>query len=156
MIRFLTLGLLFFASCDINSTTSETMDKVKNAKSTWSTSNPQNYTYLFQRVCFCFFTEEVKIVVQADSVIAVEDPNTNLPIMVDFGGELVPLLDVSRSAYFTINKFFERLEVEVPVADVATVEFNGSNGMPVEIYFDFDKNASDDEISYRFRELQIN
>lgn len=156
MVRITLVCLLIFCSCDINNTNSDTFDRMKSAKAKWEKAVHDNYSFLYQSQCFCFFTEEVRVVVEADSLVQVLDPSTNLPVQVDLGDETVPLLDVAPGLFFTIDAFFDRLEVEIPVADEATAQFERTNGMPIEVSFDFIEEAIDDEITYTFRDLQIN
>ncbi len=154
----LLLLLCVTISCDINNSKSDALDEVKSAQKKWNAINPESYTYQYQTLCFCAFTDEVRIVVVADSVVDVQNISTNETIMVAVAGTDIeaPIHEFYPSSFFTINQFFERLEVQVPVADESTVEFDRTNGMPTEVYFDFIEEAIDDEITYVFTNLNIN
>ena len=117
---------------------------------------PQNYSYLYRPVCFCAFTNEVRVVVQSDSVIDVTDIKTNQTFMWEVNGGLVPIKDSLNGLFFTINTFFEMLEDEVPNSSSSELEFNADTGMPIFVYIDPIQNIADDEISYRFSNLDIN
>ena len=160
MSRLFLFLLLFLvgAACNINNSKSDVLNEIKDARKTWSSSNPQNYSFHYQTLCFCALTDEVRIVVQADTIADVQDIETNETIMVAVSGTeiIAPIYDFYPSSFFTINEFFERLEVQIPVADESNVAFDKSTGMPVEIYFDFIEEAIDDEITYLFSNLIIN
>lgn len=160
MSRFTIFFLLLCISisCDINNSKSDALDQVRSAQKKWNAVNPQDYTYQYQSLCFCAFTDEVRIVVRADSVIDVQNITTNETIMVAVAGTDIeaPIHEFYPSSFFTINQFFDRLEVQIPVADDSEVSFDRSTGMPIEISFDYIVEAIDDEITYLFSNLVIN
>ena len=159
MSRYFILIFLFAAiSCNISDSRSDIMDEVRDAKKTWSSSNPQNYSYHYQTLCFCAFTDEVRIIVESDSVVDVQNIETNETVMVAVDGTdiVAPIHEFYPSSFFTITEFFDRVEVQIPVSDESSVEFDSSTGMPIEIYFDRNKETSDDEISYLFSNLSVN
>jgi hypothetical protein len=157
-VYILVIALCVGISCDINNSKSDVLDEVKDARDTWTSTNPQNYSFNYQTLCFCAFTDEVRIVVEADSVVDVQDLTTNETIMIAIDGTdiIAPIHEFYPSSFFSINEFFVRLEVQVPVADESIVEFDKTTGMPIEIYIDRIENAVDDEITYLFSNLTVN
>jgi len=156
MSRFIVFLLLLFVSCDINNSKTDILDDVRSAKSKWDSVNPQNYSYQYQTICYCFFTETVRVIVRSDSVIDVQNIGTSETIMVDLNGTRIPFHEYAKSSFFTINDFFARILVQIPVADESTADFADKNGMPIQVSFDHIIEAVDDEITYNFSELQIN
>jgi len=149
------LSVIVFAACSTNND-EDVGNDLEAAMEKWASSNPQNYTYEFTTICFCFFTEQVRVVVEDDSVVAVLDIESNQPKMVTINDEQVPVLEVMPEMFYSINDFFERLVEWTESADESELEFNEQNGMPITISFDHYKEAVDDEITYLFSALEIN
>ncbi len=152
----LPLLCLLILSCDINSSTNQVVDELKDAKQVWQNANPSNYEYTYQAVCFCAFTDQMIVVVQADTIFQVLDIKTREPYTFNQGDEEVQILEYYPDLFHTISQFYNRWIVEIPVAYKAEFEWDKSSGMPVKLNLDHIENAVDDEISYNFSGLVAN
>jgi len=137
VILLLVIG---FAACSTNNDEDVGSD-LEAAMEKWASSDPQNYTYEFTTLCFCIFTEQVRVVVENDSVVSVLDRETNQVKTVAVNGEQVPILEYMPESFYSINDFFERLVEWTESADESELEFNEQNGMPITISFDHYKDC---------------
>jgi hypothetical protein len=103
-----------------------------------------DYTYRFQRLCFCSSFDPVILDVQDGVVVSVEDATTG-----------VPIIPHSDDIYLTIDGIFEAIQdAEHRNAHSLTVEYHPTLGYPTAVDIDYDLQMIDDEMSLRASDLQ--
>lgn len=159
MIRAKTLFILLSAiflifSCD-SITDSRKGDNFRENQNLWQQQGIEDYSFEFSKLCYCGgLFNPAKIVVKADTIHAVLDPETGKPLRDPQTGELV-LLNYPNS-FNTIDELFDVIENARKKADELDVEYDQEFGYPEYISIDYIKEAIDDEISYRVQNFQSN
>ena len=114
----------------------------------WQKQNIENYSFEFSKLCYCggLFNPST-IVVKADTIHAVLDPETGEPLRDPQTDELV--LQKYPESFLTIDELFGVIENTREKADELDVEYNQQLGYPEFIAIDYMKEAIDDEVSYK-------
>ncbi len=117
-------------------------DELERSREMWQAAEIDDYTYVFERVCFC----------------APEWMGPYLVTVVD--GEVVsaePIEDMDIEAELddipTVDELFENAEAELEHADKATIEYDTEFGYPTSFVVDRIDSAVDDEYSLHITEL---
>lgn len=116
---------------------------LKYERRAWVAQNHRNYTYEYERLCFCGEVRPVVITVQNDVVTSVVIKETGEPV--------THFLD----AYMTITKLYDYLIDAADRADEMDVRFDEARHIPIFADIDFIKNAIDDELRINLRNLVI-
>ena len=108
----------------------------------------ESYSFEYSKLCFCggLFNPAI-IVVEADTIHAVLDPETREPLRDPQTQELV--LQKYPESFLTIEELFEVIENALEKADELSVEYNQDSGHPESIEIDYVKDAVDDEVTYQ-------
>ncbi len=144
---FLTLTLIIILTACSFGASSE----LEKNRQTWLDSGITHYRFSLNIGCFCAFRNQmpVKVEVQNDEIISMTYPDGTLIATTDQNYE-----NFSRHA--TIERIFSELEAGLAGgADEVTVAYDSSRGFPSEIYFDYIKDAVDDELSLTVSNFEV-
>lgn len=157
MKNFFLLTVLFgiLIGCSNQSEFDKRIKSLEDSQAKWAATKVPTYSYEYRQACFCVFTAEVTVVVDGNSVIHVLDPETEEPITVEIDGETVNILDAYPEMFYTIDALFDELKDTAKEADEMDMAFDADYGYPSEVFIDYYKNAIDDEISYRLKNLKL-
>ncbi len=117
--------------------------ELEKNRQTWQDSGITHYRFSLNIGCFCAFRNQMPITVEVQNgdIISMTSPD----------GTLISATDPSYetfSRYATIERIFSELEAGLAGdADEVTVTYDPAHGFPSEIYFDYIKEAADDELS---------
>lgn len=144
---FLLPALFFISSCD-----SIVDDRKENDfrvnQNLWQQQGIESYSFEFSKLCYCGgLFNPATIVVEADTVHAVLDPETGEPLRDPKTQELV--LTKYPESFLTIAELFEIIESARKKADKLNVEYDRNLGYPVLIEIDYIKEAIDDEVTFK-------
>lgn len=145
---FILLSVLFLiSSCD-SIVDGRKGDDFRANQNLWQKQNIENYSFEFSKLCYCggLFNPST-IVVKADTIHAVLDPETGEPLRDPQTDELV--LQKYPESFLTIDELFGVIENTREKADELDVEYNQQLGYPEFIAIDYMKEAIDDEVSYK-------
>ena len=136
-------GLLAAATsgCSVLGIDSGTEADLKEQRRAWVAQNHRNYTYEYERLCFCLEVRPVIITVQNDIVTSVVSKETGAPVA------------HSPEIYMTITKLYDYLIDAADRAHEMEVRFDESRHIPIFADIDFIKNAIDDELRIHLRNL---
>lgn len=146
------LSISFLSSCDSIADDRKENDFKAN-RNLWQQQDIESYTFDFSKICFCGgLFNPATIVVEADTVHAVLDPESGKPLRDPQTQELV--LTKYPESFLTIDELFEVIENANEKADKLKVEYNRKSGYPVHIEIDYIKEAIDDEVTYMINEFE--
>lgn len=131
------------SGCSVVGIDTGTEADLKDERRAWVAQNHRNYTYEYERLCFCGDVRPVIITVQNDVVSSVVIKETGEPV--------THFLD----AYMTITKLYDYLIDAADRADEMDVRFDEAKHIPIFADIDFIKNAIDDELRLNLRNLVI-
>ena len=120
-------------------------------RQTWQDAGATHYSFDLFIGCFCAFRDQMPLTieVQDDEVVSMTYVDGTLVEASDPGYELF-------NKYATITRIFSELETGLTgEADEVTVTYDSTYSFPAEIYFDFIKEAADDELSIQVSNFQI-
>lgn len=144
---FILLSFLFLSSCDSIVDERKENDFSAN-QNLWQQQETGSYNFEFSKLCYCGrLFNPATIVVEADTVHAVLDPETGEPLRDPQTQELV--LTKYPESFLTIAELFEVIENAREKADKLNVEYHRNLGYPVLIEIDYIKEAIDDEVTYK-------
>lgn len=154
-ILSILLSVFFLiSSCD-SITDGRKKDDFRENRTLWQEQGIENYSFEFSKLCYCGgLFNPATIVVKADTIHSVLDPETGEPLRDPQTGELV-LLNYQNS-FHTIDDLFDVIENAREKADELDIEYNQEFGYPEYISIDYIKEAIDDEVSYRVENFQSN
>ena len=154
-MRKSTLLLFLFPLIACSSFINEN-DGYEVALDKWEESKFSHYEFRYGLACICPQTNPSLIVVYADTVYQVLDPETRDSLMVQTAENMFEFAgDVYRSSYRTIDELFEIIkDARARDAYKLYVEYDESKGFPISIDIDYIKNAVDDEVFYSVSEYQ--
>ena len=112
-------------------------------RQTWQDSSITHYRFSLNIGCFCAFRSQMPITVevQNNEIVSMTYPDGTLVAATDPNYETF-------SSHATIERIFSELEAGLAGdADEVTVTYDSALGFPSEIYFDYIKEAADDELS---------
>jgi len=112
-------------------------------RQTWQDSSITHYRFSLNIGCFCAFRSQMPITVevQNNEIVSMTYPDGTLVAATDPNYETF-------SSHATIERIFSELEAGLAGdADDVTVTYDSTLGFPSEIYFDYIKEAADDELS---------
>jgi hypothetical protein len=118
---------------------------------TWQDSGITHYRFSLNIGCFCAFRNQmpVTVEVQNDEIISMTYPDGTLVATTDPNYEIF-------SRHATIERIFSELEAGLAGdADEVTVTYDSAHGFPSDIYFDYIKDAIDDELSLTVSEFEV-
>lgn len=145
MRALVLIGLLaaVTSGCSVLGIDSGTEADLKDERRAWVAQNNRNYTYEYERLCFCGEVRPVIITVQNDVVSSVVIKETGAPVT------------QFPETYMTITKLYDYLIDAADRADEMDVRFDESKHIPIFADIDFVKNAIDDELRLNLRNLVI-
>lgn len=128
-------------------------DDFRANQNLWKEQGIENYTFEFTKLCYCGgLYNPSTIVVKADTIHSVLDPETGEPLRDPQTDELV-FPNFSES-FLSIDELFDVIENAQEKADKLNVEYNQQLGYPEYIEIDYIKEAIDDEVTYRIDNFQ--
>lgn len=153
IILFILLPALFLIySCD-SIVDGRKGDDFRANKNLWQKQNVENYSFEFSKLCYCGgLFNPTKIIVKADTIYAILDPETGEPLRDPQTDELV--LSKYPDSFLTIDELFEVIENAREKADKLTVEYDQNLGYPTSVGIDYIKEAIDDEVTYKIDNFQ--
>jgi hypothetical protein len=116
---------------------------LEDQRRAWVAQNQRNYTYEYERLCFCVDVRAVIITVKNDVVTSVVVKETGEPVT------QYPEL------YMTITKLYDYLIDAADRADEMDVRFDDTWHIPSSATIDFIRNAADDELRLNVRNLVL-
>lgn len=143
------------SGCSLLGDSDDPLVRLRQHEQIWSERNISNYRYNLTIACFCSLAgfTPATVVVQADTVHAVLNPETGDPIR--HPGTDAPLSDDLLAEIPTIDGLFDVIYRAIEnEADELTVEYHASFGFPRTIDIDYIEEAVDDEIGYRAEALR--
>lgn len=141
------LSVLLLSSCD-SVIDGRKGDDFTEHRSLWEEQGIESYTFEFSKLCYCGgLFNPATIVVKADTIHAVLDPETGEPLRDPQTGELV--LPNYPNSFQTIDELFDVIENARKKADKLDAEYNRELGYPMFIGIDYIKEAVDDEVTYK-------
>ena len=148
--RFLSIILsLFLSACQAVTSTPHKPNKsdspIQNALdkhlAQWQKADIHNYSYVFQRSCFCMrdYTKAVLITVDNDVVVDAK--------FADSKGNLPDQLKINRQP---ISYLFDKIQDAIDrKAHSINVKYNEQFGYPTSISIDYDQQIADEELYLR-------
>ncbi|MBL8101901.1 MAG: hypothetical protein JNM02_05175 [Anaerolineales bacterium] len=112
-------------------------------RQTWQDAGVPHYRFDLFIGCFCVFRDHMPLAIEVQNgeIISMTKPDGTSVEMTDPSYELF-------AKYATIDRIFSELETGLKGdADEVTVTYDATYGFPSEIYFDFIREAADDELS---------
>ena len=131
------------------------IETLQEARRVWNEKGAENYQMNYRATCFCGFIEPVVIEVRSDTVSAVLHPETMETYMIEFSGEMRPVMEVLPGYFKTVDQLFELAEDASREAAVFEAEYDPDLGYPTLIYVDGNASTSDDEYTYTLSALQF-
>ena len=149
---FIILSAFFLYSCD-SIVDGRKGDDFVASRNLWQQEGQENYSFEFSKLCYCGgLFNPATIVVKADTISTVLDPETGEPLRDPQTNELV--FPKYSDSFLTIDELFEVIEDARKNADKLSVEYDGNLGYPVLIEIDYIKEAIDDEVTYKVENFQ--
>lgn len=150
---FILLSALFLISSCNSIVDRGKGDDFRANQNLWKQQKIENYRFEFSKFCYCAgLFNPATIVVRADTVHAVLDPETGEPLRDPQTNELV--FSKYPESFQTIDEFFKVIESAREKADKLNVEYNQKLGYPETIEIDYIKEAIDDEVTYKIDNLE--
>lgn len=139
--------ILPFISCSLF--TNEN-DGLEQAVQKWEESKSTNYEFDYHIGCFCVAHTPAKIIVLADTIYQVLNPDTRDSLMIEVDENTFKYAgEVFKDSYKTIDELFDVIrDARKRNAHTVSAEYNSENGIPESISIDYIKEAADDEIGY--------
>jgi len=128
-----------------------TSTELEKNRQTWQDSGITHYRFSLNIGCFCAFRSQMPITVEVQNgeIISITYPDGTLAAETDPGYETF-------SRYATIERIFSELEAGLAGdAEEVTVTYDSARGYPSEIYFDYIKDAVDDELSLTVSNFEV-
>jgi hypothetical protein len=146
------LAVLFLSSCD-SITDGRKGDDFRENRNLWQQKGIENYTFEYSKLCYCGgLFNPATIVVKADTIHAVLDPDTGEPLRDPQTDELV--LQKYPESFLTIDELFGVIENARKKADKLNVEYDQNSGYPTYTEIDYIKEAIDDEVTYKVNNFE--
>ena len=124
--------------------------EVDTNRQTWQNSGITHYRFTLFIGCFCPFRDQMPITIEVQ--------NGEVISMTASDGTLIPETDPGYenfTRYATMDRIFTTLEAGLSGdADEVTVTYDPIHGFPSEIYFDYIKDAVDDELSLTISDFE--
>ena len=142
---FLTL-IVILTACSAGTST-----ELEKNRQPWQDSGITHYRFSLNIGCFCAFRSQMPITVEVQNgeIISITYPDGTLAAETDPGYETF-------SRYATIERIFSELEAGLAGdAEEVTVTYDSARGYPSEIYFDYIKDAVDDELSLTVSNFEV-
>lgn len=146
---------LFMLLIPVFSCNKVNLREFQSAREKWDALEDDDYSYVLDIGCFCpqaSFTP-ARVVVQNDSVVAIQNISTGFDLIDESDSSLV--FDKYGAYFPTIDGLFDVLEDALPNADKVEVQYNEQFGYPREISIDWIKEALDDELVYSASSLLL-
>ena len=151
LIIFLS-ALSLLSSCD-SIVDGRKGDDFVASRNLWQQEGEENYSFEFSKFCYCGgLFNPATIVVEADTVNTVLDPETGEPLRDPQTDELV--FPKYPDSFQTIEELFDVIENALEKADKLKVEYNQQLGYPQNIDIDYIKEAIDDEVTYKVENFE--
>ncbi len=148
-LSFILLLLIsVLIGCNNNGVSNNEIKKLDNAISKWQTNKSVDYSFIYEEQCFCPYFGKVEIVVFADTVYAVKDPETGDDVTIETATGIEKLMDVYPDFFKTIDGIFENLKYASLNADEMEGSYDSQIGYPKQVSIDYYEDAVDDEISF--------
>lgn len=156
MLRYGTLlfliSIFIFSSCN-SIVDNEKENDFKTSRNLWQEQKIESYSFEFSKLCYCGgLFNPATIIVEADTIHAVLDPETAEPLRDPQTQELV--LTKYPESFLTIDELFEVIENAREKADKLNVEYDQNLGYPIHIEIDYIKEAVDDEVTYKVNNFE--
>lgn len=135
LARGALLAATLLAGCDVFGLDEGVEADLKDQKQEWLAQNYRDYSYEFQRSCFCGEVRRMVVTVRNDEVTSVVVKATGEPV--------TQFLD----SYYTITELYDYLIGVADGADSMDVAFDDERHIPVTVSADPIRNAADDEFS---------
>jgi hypothetical protein len=123
---------------DDNTPVSPLQHQLDKYQARWQQQNIQNYTYTFQRGCFCprEYTRPVKLKINNQHVAQAEFADTGEPLPPNVQGNKQTVTDLFRLIQSAIDKNAFRI----------IAKYDEQYGYPISINIDYDERIADEEV----------
>ena len=147
MKKIILLTLIFIlTACSFGTPT-----ELEKNRQIWQDAGITHYRYSLNIGCFCVFRDQMPLTVEVQ--------NGEVVSMTYTDGTLVDMADPNYetfSQHATIDRIFSELEAGLKGgADEVTVTYDSTHGFPSEIYFDYIKEAADDELAITISGFEV-
>ncbi|MEQ9309052.1 MAG: DUF6174 domain-containing protein [Balneolaceae bacterium] len=149
--KYLFIPLLLItmlSSCDNDGVTNNEIDKLEDAIEKWQANKVMDYSFVFQEQCYCANFGKVEIVVLADSIFALKNPETGENFTIETNKGVENLIEVYPDLFVNLDQLFEKLKEATLIADEMEGSYDGQIGYPKLVSIDYYKDAIDDEVTY--------
>jgi hypothetical protein len=139
-IRWLALALMAAGAACASDPMEAEWSTLVGAERLWRERGPDSYAYVFTPVCFC--PHQPRRVTVLDGEVAAVEP--------------VPLAEPAPEPLegYTIDELFDRIRQELARdPDAHRLEFHPTLGYPRDAWFDYEKEAVDEEWGFTVTEL---
>lgn len=156
--KYLFIPLLLItmlSSCDNDGVTNNEIEKLEDAIEKWQANKATDYSFVFQEQCYCANFGKVEIVVLADSIFALKNPETGEDFTIETNIGMENLIDVYPELFVNMDQLFEKLKEATLIADEMEGRYDGQIGYPKQVSIDYYKDAIDDEVTYVISNYRI-
>ncbi|GAB5410625.1 MAG: hypothetical protein BalsKO_29900 [Balneolaceae bacterium] len=151
----LVIILGIFISCDNDGITITEIEKLDDAIERWESNKSKDYSFIYEEQCFCPYFGKVEVIVFADTIFALKNPETGEDFTIETGNGEEKLIDVYPDYVINIDELFVTLKEASLKADEMEGSYDGQIGYPKEVSIDYYKDAVDDEITYLISNYQV-
>tara|TARA_Y100001935_G_scaffold196819_1_gene164929 strand:- start:35457 stop:35963 length:507 start_codon:yes stop_codon:yes gene_type:complete len=148
--------LAAFTGCDPFNNEQQQITELNEARDLWekvSADYSEGYQVRYQRLCFCYFTEEVWMQADSDSVLYILNPDGGGLMYLEHGEEQTYVLDEIPDTFKTVDQLFEIIEDATSRAEMLEVSYDQEKGYPNTINIDYSSDIADEEVSFRLSDL---
>ena len=143
--------ILFTLSVILTACSFGSSSDLEKNRQIWQNSGITNYRFILNVGCFCVFRNQMPLTVEVQNgeSISITYPD----------GTLVAETDpnyATFASHATIERIFSELEAGLAGgADEITVTYDSTRGFPSNIYFDYIKQAVDDELTLSISNFEV-
>lgn len=141
--------------CNNDGVSNNEIKNLDNAIEKWQSNKAKNYSFIYDEQCFCAYFGKVEVVVFADTIYALKNPETGEDFMIETENGAEKLIDVYPDFFINIDELFERLKEATLRAEEMEGSYDGKVGYPKKVSIDYDIHAIDDEVTYVLSNYQI-
>jgi hypothetical protein len=143
-IAVLGAALVLASGCSVLGIDSDLEAELKDQRRAWLSQGLMDYSYEFQRSCFCPSVGPVIITVRDDEVTGIVVKETGEPVTQYLEG------------YMTITDLYDYLvESAGKSPHQMAVSFDNARHIPTLVTIDFEQNVADDELGLELSNLTI-
>ena len=139
-ILLFTIIMLALAACSAGAQAGGNQTEIERNLEKWRDANVSHYRYHLSITCFCVFSQDMPLVIEVvdGRVVSMEYQS---------GKEIDAANLELFNKFSTIDRIFAEVEAGLAgAADEVKVTYDETYGFPIDITFDYMKEATDDEL----------